>query len=102
MSLAVYRVRSLAVVRRVLRLEGRPLFRQVVFEEDRLHRAHFGANAAVDALGRIDEVLLLVVFRMDAVDRADLDARASLVPIQGWAMTYAMRSAPLPSGGWAW
>ena len=38
--------------------ETGPLLRHVILEEDRFNRADLGANAAVDALGWIDEVLL--------------------------------------------
>jgi hypothetical protein len=50
-----------------------PLLREVVFEEDGLDWADLGADAAVDALVRVDEVLIGVVRRMDTVDRTDLD-----------------------------
>jgi hypothetical protein len=53
--------------------KGRPLLREVVFEEDGLDRTDLGADAAVDALVRVDEVLLGVVSRMDAVDGTDFD-----------------------------
>jgi hypothetical protein len=60
--------------------EAGPLFRHVVLKEDRLNRADFGANAAVDALGWIDEVLLCVVLRVNAIDRANFDAGRILRP----------------------
>src|SRR3712207_9364665 len=43
-------------------------------------RADLGADAAVDALLGVDEVLLGLVGRVDAVDRADLDAAVVLDP----------------------
>src|SRR4051794_1839141 len=60
--------------------ETGPLLRHVILEEDRLNRADLGANAAVDALGWIDEVLLCVVLRVDAVDRANFNAGRILRP----------------------
>src|SRR5215212_7143826 len=68
---------------RVDQRERRPLLGQVVFEEDGLNWADFGTNAAVDALVRVDEVLIGVVRRMDAVDRADLDA-AIVLDANAW------------------
>ena len=56
------------------------MLRQIVFEEDRLHRANLGANSAVDALVGVDEELPRVFIAMDAIDRTDLDARAVLNP----------------------
>src|ERR1051325_1284366 len=56
-----------------------PLFRRLVERENRLHRTRRNAGAAVDALVRMDEQLVrtfelgLVLPRMDAVDRADID-----------------------------
>ena len=55
-----------------------PLLREVVLEEDGFDGADFGADATVDALIGIDEVLLLGVVGVDAVDGADLDARGVL------------------------
>jgi len=62
----------------------RPLFRDEILREDRLHGACGLARAAVDAdfgvdvqhLGRLEVVLVLP--RVDAIDRANLDARGVL------------------------
>src|SRR4051812_47759422 len=60
--------------------ERRPLVGQLIFSEARVHGTGLDAGVAVDALVRVDvELLDLVVVgfvgrRMDAVDRADLDA----------------------------
>src|SRR5918998_1467860 len=68
------------VVRRVLLGVARPLLGQLVLGEARVHGAGLDAGIAVDALLGIDEehldlvVVGLVGRRMDAVDRADLDA----------------------------
>ena len=54
----------------------RPLGRQRLLGEDRVHRAFRLAGAAVDALVRVDEQLAIDAFVVvDAVDRADGDAR---------------------------
>ena len=45
----------------------------MILEEDGLDRTDLGADAAVDTLVRVDEVLLGVVSRVDAVDWTDLD-----------------------------
>ena len=54
--------------------EGVPLVRQRVLGEDRLDRALRFACPAIDALLRIDDQDPLEL--VDAVDRADIDARA--------------------------
>src|SRR5918996_8320 len=48
------------------------LFRRLVLDEDRLHRAHRLAGPAVDTLVGVDEELVRPL--IDAVHRADLDA----------------------------
>ena len=53
--------------------EGVPLVRERVLGEDRLHRALRFARPAVDALLRVDDQDPLEL--VDAVDRADVDAR---------------------------
>jgi 6-pyruvoyl-tetrahydropterin synthase len=69
-----------SVVGGVLGGELRPLLRQVVERENRRHGAHRDAGAAVDALHRVDVEHLglgevgLVLLRMDAIDRAGVDA----------------------------
>src|SRR5713226_1688245 len=55
----------------VQRDEVLPVGRRLVLGEDRLHRAHRLAGAAVDALIRVDVEHLRPL--VDAVDRADLD-----------------------------
>jgi hypothetical protein len=61
-----------------------PLGGDHVLRRDRVDRAGFDAGVAVDALGRVDVKLFMQVEvgvvrgRMDAVDRADLDARCVL------------------------
>jgi hypothetical protein len=61
-----------------------PLGRDLVLGADRVDRARFDAGVAVDALRGVDVELLgvgeagLVLGGMDAVDRADLDARVVL------------------------
>ena len=62
--------------RRVHDRVGRPLGRELVLGEDRVHRAFGLAGAAVDALVGVDEQLPIdALLVMDAVDRADGDAR---------------------------
>ena len=51
-----------------------PLFRHRILREDRAHRADRLAGAAVDALIWMDEVLIVRVRRVDAVNRADSDS----------------------------
>src|SRR5439155_20483547 len=51
--------------------EALPLIGRLVFREDRLHRAHRLAGAAVDALVRVDVEHRLAF--IDAVHRTDLD-----------------------------
>jgi hypothetical protein len=51
----------------------RPLLRKIIFEEDRLDRAHLGTDTAVDAFVWIDEIHLRVIIGMNAINRADLD-----------------------------
>jgi len=69
-----------AVIRRVLGREARPFFRQIVQSEDRRNRANRYAGAAIDALYRIDvehlgvRVGRLIFLRVNAVDRASIDA----------------------------
>jgi hypothetical protein len=54
-------------------LELCPLLGEIILEEDGLDGADLRADAAIDALVRIDEILLGVVRRMDAIDRTDFD-----------------------------
>jgi hypothetical protein len=63
----------LEIVRVDLQVLG-PLFGQVVLEEDRFNRTDLGANPAVNAFIRINEIHLRVIVRMNAVNRADFDA----------------------------
>src|SRR5690242_10555978 len=73
--------RSLAaIVRGVALRKVLPLVRHRILREDRAHRADRLARPAVDALVRVDVVLGRIVVRMDAVHRADLDARCVLYP----------------------
>src|SRR5438105_5971628 len=71
-------------VLRVLLGEGRPLVGQLILGEAGVDRAGLDAGVAVDALLGVDVELLDVVVAglvrggMDAVDRADLDARVVL------------------------
>src|SRR3954470_12116471 len=71
-------------VLRVLLREPLPLVGQLVLGEAGVDRACLDAGVAVDALLRVDvELLDVVVVRLvrrgvDAVDRADLDARVVL------------------------
>ncbi len=57
--------------------------------DDRVHRAHVGAGAAVDARTRIDvqhlgaRVLPLGGSRMDAIDRADRDTSRVVAAVLG-------------------
>src|SRR5260370_15908341 len=73
-------------VSRILRLELRPLLRQVIPGIDRRHRANRHARAAIDALYRIDEQLLglamprLILLRVDTVHRAGIHASRVLRP----------------------
>src|SRR5947208_168018 len=53
--------------------EALPFVRQVRLEEDRLDGALRRADAAVDALVRIDEVHVVVIGGVDAIHGADLD-----------------------------
>src|ERR1700761_3091377 len=72
------------VVASVLILEALPLLRQVIAREDRRHRTHRNARAAVDALHRINEQLIhgvrtsLIRLRMNAVHRAGVHTRPVL------------------------
>src|SRR5436309_15201287 len=74
---------------RVLLDVVRPLVRDLVLGEAGVHRAGLDARVAVDALLRIDVELLDVVVvglvrrGVDAVDRANLDARVVLLPDAG-------------------
>ena len=66
---------SVNQVASIVRVVG-PLGRQRLLGEDRVHRALRLAGAAVDAFVRVDEQLAIGAFlEMDAVDRADRDAR---------------------------
>src|SRR5262249_61809188 len=76
-------------LREVLRVDQRellPLLGQLILCEARVHRARLDARVAVDALLRVDVELLDVVVvglvgrRVNAVDRADLDAGVVLLP----------------------
>src|ERR1035437_5765846 len=70
----------LSVIRRVLGGEFRPFLGQIVKSEDGRHGAHRDAGAAVDTLYGIDveqfrvRVGGLVLLRMNAIDRAGVDA----------------------------
>src|SRR5207247_33476 len=64
-----------------------PLLRSFVLGEDRLHRAHRLAGAAVDALVGVDVEHRLTL--VDAVDRADLYARLVL-PIDVWLIDFIL------------
>src|SRR3954449_6326510 len=69
--------------------EAGPLVRHLVLGEAGVDRARLDAGVAVDALLRVDVELLDVVVvglvgrRVDAVDRAHLDARVVLLPDAG-------------------
>jgi hypothetical protein len=63
--------------------ERGPLLREVVLEEDGLDWTDLGADAAVDALVGVDEVLIGIVRRVDAVDRTDLDT-AIVLDADAW------------------
>ena len=56
--------------------KGSPLFRHIIFKEDGLDRAYLRANSAVDALIRIDVVLICIILRVNAIDWAHFDARS--------------------------
>jgi hypothetical protein len=70
--------------------EPRPLLGELVLGEAGVDGARLDAGVAVDALVGIDEELLLrlvvglVRGRVDAVDRADLDARVVLLADAGF------------------
>src|SRR6185437_11039446 len=57
-----------------------PFIRQIVGSEDGRDRTHWHASSAIDTLHRIDEELLrfavgtFILFRVDAVHRAGIDA----------------------------
>jgi hypothetical protein len=78
--------RPVPVVRGVELGEPLPLLGYLVLGEDRVNGAGLYARVAIDAFLGVDEELidLLVIGfvggRMDAVDRADLDARVVLDP----------------------
>lgn len=55
-----------------------PLLRDFVFHKDCINRAFRLAQAAVNALVRVDEKLCVVVTALDAVNRAHRLARAVL------------------------
>src|SRR4051795_8938128 len=85
-------VSDLALVLEVARVDldvTLPLVGELILGEAGVHRAGLDAGVAVDALFRVDvELLDLVVIRlvrsrMDAVDRAHLDARVVLLPDAG-------------------
>ena len=77
-------------------LEGGPLLWEVIFKEDRFDRADFGADAAIDALGRVDEILFLFVVRVNAIDRTDLDAGCIFRPDAGLGDDVGHGSGLLP------
>src|SRR5262245_16167372 len=74
-------VRRLLEELAVLVDERVPLLGQRAVREDRHHRAGRFARLTVDALVGVDVVLVLAL--VDAVDRADLDARLVLHPDAG-------------------
>ena len=82
----------------VAREESRPLLWEIVFEEDCLNRANLGADSAIYTLVRIDEVLLLIWIRMNAVDRTDFDARL-ILHCDAWFSDDVRHPRLLPSGG---
>jgi hypothetical protein len=57
---------------RVDQCELSPLLGEIILKEDGLDGADFGADTAVDALVRVDEILLGVIGRVDAVHWTDL------------------------------
>src|SRR5438445_259821 len=83
-----------SLIRVIVRVELRvvlPLVGRLVLGEAGIHRAGLDAGIAVDALLRVDVeprdvvVVRLIGRRMDAVDRADLDARIVLSAYAGLA-----------------
>src|SRR4029453_16880918 len=74
----------LLIILRILRREVLPFVGHLVEGENRFHGARRHARAAIDALIRVDEELFgrlecrLVLPRMDAVHRANVDARRVL------------------------
>ena len=66
-----------------------PLVRQLILGEDRVHRTGLDASVAVDALFGVDVELVhvgearLVFCRMNAVDRADLNA-GEVLEVDAW------------------
>jgi hypothetical protein len=67
-------LRKLSLVIVTVHAEKRgPLFRQVVFKRDCLDWTDFGANTAIDALHGVDEILVRIIVRMNAVNGADFD-----------------------------
>ena len=76
--------------------ERRPLLGEVVFEENRFDRADFGADAAVNAFCRIDEILFLFVVGMNAIDWTDLDAGCIFRPDAGLGDDIGHGSGLLP------
>jgi hypothetical protein len=58
--------------------EVAPLFGDVVFGEDGDYRANRLAGGAVDAFVRVNEILIVLVFGVNAVHRTDIHAGAVL------------------------
>src|SRR4029079_8799582 len=83
----------------VQRDEVCPLLRDVILEEDGLDRADLGADATVDTLVRVDEVLVGFISRMDAIDWTDLDARGVLRANRRLCDDIGHLSFLLPRGG---
>jgi hypothetical protein len=57
-----------------------PLFRDLAFRKDGVHRAYRHAAVAVNALSRIDVQHLVIIGAMDAVHWANIDAGFVLDP----------------------
>src|SRR5438093_9807932 len=74
-----------------------PLRRHLVLGEDGVDRALRLAGAAVDALIRVDVVLLVVVGRVDAVDGADGHATGVLDSDAGFRNDVGHLDPPLPA-----
>src|SRR5919202_986716 len=73
-----------------------PLRRYLVLGEDRVDRALRLTGAAVDALVRVDVVLLVVVGRVDAVDRTDGHATGVLDSDARFRNDVGHLDSPLP------
>ena len=58
--------------------EAAPFFRYVILGEDRDYGTHRLAGGAVDALIGMNEVLVVLIFSVDAVHRTDVHAGAVL------------------------